>query len=185
MKLITTILEKMSSISKPQSKFLIKALEAFLSMGGKLTFSNMARYINISEKTFARQFSKFFNFADFNRKMIETFYGNKSRKLAIAFDPFFMQKAGNKTYGKGKFWSGGSGRIEKGLEASLLCVVDLIKNTEYALSAKQTPNSEELKELYKNELPATRIDWFLSFIISMISMFPADIKYILVDCLFF
>ena len=51
------------------------------------------------------------------------------RKLAVAFDPFFLPKAGDKTHGKGDFWSGGSGRVEKGLEASLISVVDLKKWT--------------------------------------------------------
>ena len=185
MKLVKIILSQMLKISKPQRKFLTKAIEAFLSVSGKLTFSNMSRYIDLSERTFARQFSKTFNFADFNRRAIDLFYGSKECSLAIAFDPFFMSKSGDKTYGHGSFWSGGSGRVEKGIEASLLCAIDLIKRVAYPLSAKQTPNSEELKKACETGTEMTRIDWFSDYIISMIPMFPVGVKYLLVDAYFF
>jgi hypothetical protein len=184
-KLIEMILSQMPEICKPQRKFLLKALQAFLSVSNKLTFSNMSRYIGVCERTFARQFSKAFNFADFNRKAIDLFYGTNKRILAVAFDPFFIPKAGEKTHGKGYFWSGGSGRVEKGLEASLLCVVDLIKRQAYPLAAKQTPNSAEIKKMCEGGPEITRIDWFLSYIISVIPVFPAGIQYLLVDAYFF
>lgn len=181
MKLIETILSKMTGISKPQSKFLFKALTAFLSVNGKLTFSNMSRYIGISERTFTRQFSKVFDFAKFNHITIEYFFGNKESKLAAAFDPFFMEKSGNSTQGKDFFWSGSSGRVEKGLEASLLCIVDLVKRAGFALAAKQTPNATELKQMNH----VSRIDWFLNFIASVREELPAAVKYLLVDAYFF
>src|SRR5579871_5294357 len=140
MKLIETILNKMIAIRKPQKKFLTKTFQAFLSISGKLTFSNMSRYVDLCERTFRRQFAKAFNFAKFNCTAIEIALGIQERKIAMAFDPFFIPKAGSKTYGKGDFWSGGSGRVEKGLEASLLCVIDLIRWTGYAFAAQQTPN---------------------------------------------
>lgn len=179
------ILSQMPEICKPQEKFLLKAFQAFLSVGNKLTFSNMSRHVGMCGRTFARQFSKTFNFADFNRKAMEWFYGAKERTLAIAFDPFFLEKAGEKTYGKGSFWSGGTGRVEKGLEASLLCVIDFVKRMAYPLVAKQTPNSAELKKMCTAEAETTRIDWFLNYIISVMPMFPAGIKYLLVDAYFF
>jgi len=171
----------MIAIHKPQKKFLLKILPAYLGVGGKLTFRNMSRYVgNVS-----RQFSKLFNFSIFNRKAIEMTLANQKRKIAVAFDPFFMSKAGDKTYGKGSFWSGSSGRMEKGIEASLLCVVDLVKWTGYALAAEQTPNSEELKKMSESGTEISRVDWFLKYVISMIPEFPAEVKYLLVDAYFF
>ena len=146
MKLIESILNKMSGICKPQKKFLIKAFKAFLGASGKMTFSNMCRYVGLCEKTFRRQFSNFFCFAEFNRYAIEEALYGKDSKLAAAFDPFFLPKAGDNTHGTGSFWSGVSGRVEKGLEASLISIVDLTKRIGYALAAKQTPNSAELKK---------------------------------------
>ncbi len=185
MKLVETILNKISKVSKPQTKFLLKAFQAFLSVSGRLTFSNMSRYIDLSERTFRRQFSKIFCFAEFNRIAIARAIGIKESKLAIAFDPFFIPKAGDKTHGTGDFWSGGSGRVEKGLEASLLCVIDLVKRTGYALAAKQTPNSAEFKKMNESGTETTRIDWFLQYVISMIPLLPLGIKYLLVDAYFF
>lgn len=185
MKLIETILGQMVGIRKPQKKFFVKAIQAFLSVGGKLTFSNMSRHVGLCEKTFARQFSKSFNFADFNRKLIETFYGARERNLAIAFDPFYMEKAGEKTYGKGDFWSGGSGRVEKGIEASLLCFIDLGKRMAFPFAATQTPNSDEFKKMRETNPGITRIDWFLSYIISTIPKLPDGTNYLLVDAYFF
>lgn len=182
MKLIEMILSKMIAIHKPQKKFLSKVFQAYLGVNGKLTFRNMSRYIDLCEKTFSRQFSKVFNFSIFNQKAIEMALTSQERKIAVAFDPFFMSKAGNKTYGRGDFWSGSSGRIEKGIEASVLCVIDLIKWTGYALAAKQTPNSEELSKLGAE---INRVDWYLQYVISMIPMFPLGVKYLLVDAYFF
>ena len=185
MKLVEEILNNMEKVSKPQKKFLLKAIQAFLSVGGKMTFKNICRYVCLSERTFSRQFSKAFSFVDFNRRAIEQVLIGKKRKLAVAFDPFFVPKSGDNTYGKGKFWSGGSGRVEPGLEASLLSVVDLEDKTAYALHAKQTPNSKELKRMSAGDTEITRIDWFLQYICSMISMFPLGVKHILVDAYFF
>jgi hypothetical protein len=185
MKLVESILGKMPEIRKPQKKFFLKALEAFLSVNGRLTFSNMSRYIGASGKTFARQFSKYFNFAKFNSIAIELFYGSKKRELAMAFDPFYMKKSGEKTYGKGSFWSGVSGCVEQGLEASLLCVIDLQHRMAFPFFAKQTPNSNEFKKMRETDDGVTRIDWFVSFIVSMIPSFPKGIKYLLADAYFF
>lgn len=184
MKLIESILNKMSKVCKPQKKFLLKAFQGFLSVAGKMTFSNLCRYVCLDERTFRRQFSKKFCFAEFNCMAIETALASE-RKLAVAFDPFFLPKAGDKTYGNGKFWSGGSWRVEKGLEASLISVIDLIKWTGYALVAKQTPNSAELKKMSESGTQTTRIDRFLSYVISMIPMFPTGIKILLVGAYFF
>ncbi len=148
-----------------------------------MTFSNMCRYVGLCERTFARQFSKYFCFAEFNQKLVASVL-TKNPKIAVAFDPFFMPKAGESTHGLGKFWSGGNSRVEKGLEASVLCVVDLIQRTAYALAAAQTPSSEELKKLNAPDQETSRIDWFLSYITSLISQFPSGIRHILVDAYF-
>ena len=185
MKLVETILDKMTKVSKPQRKFLLKAIGAFLSVNGKLTFLNMCRYVGLHARTFARQFSKSFDFADFNRKATDLFYGGRERILGMGFDPFFMSKSGDKTPGKGHFWNGKEGCVERGLEASLLCVIDLVTRHAFPLLARQTPNSDELKKMSESGDPITRIDWFLDYIISVIPKFPTGIKYILVDAYFF
>lgn len=183
MKLIETILNGICTISKPQKKFLLKAFNAYLSIQGKLNFSNMCRYIGLSERTFARHFVKFFDFANLNTIIINRL--NVKEKAAMAFDPFYIPKSGEATYGKGNFWSGCSGKSEKGLEGSLLSVIDLEQRTGYAFHAKQTPNEDGLKSEKNLSKDASRIDFYLKYVLEMALQFPKYIKHLLVDAQFF
>lgn len=186
MKFVETILKQMRGVCKSQQKFVLKALEGFLSVTGRLTFTNLSRYMGLCEKTFRRQFAKPFDFALLNLGIINQFFGDRScDKFAIAFDPFFMSKAGNKTYGKGTFWSGSAGSVEKGIEASLLCVVNVTTHEALALDAIQTPNSDEFKKMRETQGDITRIDWFADYILSRRHTFPKGIKRFLVDAYFF
>ncbi len=49
-----------------------------------------------------------------------------------------MSKSGKLTDGMGMFWRGCTSRTEFGLELYLLCLVDLLSNTAFALKAFQT-----------------------------------------------
>ena len=63
--------------------------------------------------------------------------------LAIAaIDASFMSKAGSKTEGLGNFYCSKIGKAEKGLELSLISVIDLKAKTAYSLSALQTIDKE-------------------------------------------
>jgi hypothetical protein len=179
MKLIESILNQMCAVSKPQKKFLLKAFEGFLGIMDKLTFSSMSRYTGISDRTFRRQFSQEFNFAEFNRKTIDEFYGERPRTLAFAFDPFHIPKSGDKTYGKGKFWSGVDGCVKEGIEGSLGCIIDLENHFAFALCAHQTPDATEFKDVH------TRIDWFVECITATKPYIPQEVAYCLVDAYFF
>ena len=53
-------------ISKPQRKFLLSLFRAILVARGKVNFRNLSRYSEPSEKTYARQFAKSFDFLGFN-----------------------------------------------------------------------------------------------------------------------
>lgn len=185
MKLVENILNNMKKVSKPQKKFMLKMTQAFLSVGGKLTFKNICRYVDLNARTISRQFAKAFAFVEFNGALIEQALDGKKRKLAVAFDPFYLPKSGTQTYGKGLFWNGSSGRVEQGLEASLLSVIDLKTRTAYAFDAKQTPNAKELQKQLANDVEGTRIDWFLQCIVSLVPVLPMGIKHLLVDAYFF
>lgn len=77
----------------------------------------------------------------------------------LALDASFVPKSGRSTQGLGRFYNGCSQRVEKGLELSLLAVVDLSRNTAYALHAKQTALAcaEPCKDLA--HLQATKHNW--------------------------
>ncbi|GEM_PF-1869290 len=56
-----------------------------------------------------------------------------------AIDASFSPKSGRTRYGLDWFWNGSQGQAERGLETSLLVLVDVIHNTAYTLSAYPTP----------------------------------------------
>ena len=125
------------SISKPQRKFLLVLFTTILTVRGKVNFRNLSRYSDLSEKTYSRQFAQAFDAIAFNRQLINEAIGTQSERI-LAFDPCFIPKAGKKTYGRDFFWNGCHNRVEKGLEISTFSIVDVERNTGFALSVRQT-----------------------------------------------
>jgi len=73
-----------------------------------------------------------------------------------ALDCSYIPKAGSKTFGIDRFWSGCANRAIKGLELSLVCLIDVKKKRAWALDAAQTPSKLSEKE---NDSSRTRIDF--------------------------
>ncbi len=58
--------------------------------------------------------------------------------MIVAIDCSFIPKSGKHTEGLSKFYNGSQGKAKKGLEISMIFVIDLEKNTGYNLSTRQT-----------------------------------------------
>ncbi len=136
MELAAKILKSLD-ITNPQRKFLLTLFTTILVVRGKVTFRNLSRYSDLSEKTYSRQFAKTFDAVSFNRQLIDEALGTESERI-LAFDPCFIAKAGKETYGRDFFWNGCHGRAEKGLEISTFAIVDVKRNTGFTLSVQQT-----------------------------------------------
>lgn len=176
MKLVETILNGMSKVCKPQKKFMIVLMSTIMSAHGKINYRNMSRYGSLCEKTFSRQFKKDFNFAEFNQLLLK--HENTDRDESVAaFDPAYIPKSGDATFGHGKFWSGCSGKVERGLEISALVTVNLKHRTAYVISAKQTP-------IYPKDGEDNRIDGYVDHIVRDCKFLPFNIKYLTVDAYF-
>jgi len=52
MHLIDPILQQMSSVTKPQSKFMFILLTALTYLPGRVNLRNLGRYTSLNEKTF-------------------------------------------------------------------------------------------------------------------------------------
>ena len=155
MELAEKVLNRLS-ISKPQRKFLVILFTTILVVRGKVNFRNLSRYSDRSEKTYARQFANGFDFVAFNRQLINETIGTNGARV-VAFDPSFIAKAGKKTYGRDFFWNGAHGRAEKGLEVSVLSIVDLERHTGFTLSVRQTaPTPDPLNSSTSKRKPAQR-----------------------------
>ncbi len=58
--------------------------------------------------------------------------------MLLVFDPSFISKSGEHTYGLARYWNGKAQRAEKGLEIGCLGAIDVADGTAYHLLAKQT-----------------------------------------------
>ena len=134
---VKAVLSSMSSIKKPQKLFLQILFSVLMAFQGKATFRNMSRYCSMNERRFSRWYQRSFNFAEFNRRLLEQELPDNTERIA-AIDTSFMQKSGKKTEGLSWFYHSQSSKAEKGLEISLVCTIDIKANTAYALDVKQT-----------------------------------------------
>lgn len=107
-------------------------------MCGKTTFTNMSRYSQMSEKTYRRQYSQSFCFMRLNGELIKEAIP-KQRTQIGGMDCSFLAKSGKATYGLDWFYNGSASRSEKGLEISVIAVIDVEAGRGYSLSVKQTP----------------------------------------------
>jgi hypothetical protein len=177
MKLVEMILNEMNNVSKNQKNFFILLMQTIVSMYGRVNFRSLSRYSDTPEKTFRRWFKKPFDFSIFNARAIDKVITPETEIIA-AFDPSFLSKAGESTWGVGFFWNSCISKAEKGLELSLCALVDVGKNIAYALEAQQTPPTDEIKGDCED---ATRIDFYLSFVEKLRLLLLKYTKYFVAD----
>ena len=104
---------------------------------GRATFTNLSRYSDLNEKTYRRHYAQPLPFRAIHRQLIEQGSSSEHERIA-AIDCTFLPKSGKKTEGLGLFYNSSHGKSDRGLEWSLLSVVDLKQNTAYTLNATQT-----------------------------------------------
>lgn len=127
----------------------------------------------------------------------------------LAIDCSFIPKSGKSTYGLDYFFNSCVGKAKKGLEISVISVVDVEKHQAYTLSVQQTPpnNSDSTSEVPKSEekrtsqkkrrtskkksrnrrkrkldaLETTRIDLYLTHLKNTKKLVDSHIKYLVGD----
>ena len=134
---VKNILTSMSSVKKAQRVFMIYLLAAFMVFQGKATMTHLSHYSAMSEKRFRRHFQRSFDFLQFNSQLLADSQVLGDERIA-AIDASFMKKSGNKTEGLSWFYNGSESRVQKGLEISLMALIDIQSNTAYALNAEKT-----------------------------------------------
>jgi Transposase DDE domain len=123
---------------------LLTLFPTLLCVVGKANFTNLSRYSGLSDRTYRRHFSQFFDFGRFNQAAQTLASGENSEVIAVT-DCTFVGKSGRLTYGLDWFYNGSASRPERGLEWSVIAVVDIAQNTGYTLSAEQTPPTNRTK----------------------------------------
>jgi hypothetical protein len=183
---INNILEQMSDVGRPQQKFLVTLFLTVLLMRGKVNFRNLSRYSDYCEKTYGRHYRRTFSFIEFNKQLLDEIVPT-SHELIGVMDGSFIPKSGKKTYGLGYFYNSSQDKAAKGLEISVLGVVDVTDNTAYSLSAWQTPPQAEIEQLVaaQQSAPAdddiSRVDFYAYHLRRDIQILRQLVNYLVVD----
>lgn len=154
--------------------FFVTLFATILIVCGKVNFTNLSRYSELNEKTYRRHFTAEFEFTQFNVELVN-FARRSGHELLLVMDGSFIAKSGKATMGIDWYWNGCASRIEKGLEISVVGVVDVETATAYALSAQQT--------LAQAEIPSeiTRMDQYLDHLEAVHPHLPPQVRYLAVD----
>ncbi|AFY96994.1 transposase family protein (plasmid) [Chamaesiphon minutus PCC 6605] len=108
---------------------------------GKANFTNLSRYGEYSERTYRRHYQKSFDFIPFHAQTIAAAI-EPSREQIAAIDCSFISKSGKQTWGVDNFYNGSISKSQKGLEISVISVVDVMAHQGYTLSVQQTAKTE-------------------------------------------
>jgi len=140
---------------------------------GKVNFTNLSRYSNLSERTYRRHFDEPYAFMGLNQETIALAIAPTHFQVS-AIDASFAPKSGKATYGLDYFHNGKAGRSERGLEISMIAVVDVDTGIGYTLSVQQTPVIEKASE-------RTRVDAYLDHLRATVSALPAAVRHLVGD----
>lgn len=171
---VLEILNGLPGVGKPQRKFLDLLFSTLMVVRSTINFVSLSRQANFSERSFRRQFRRRFDFPAFNRQVAVK--AACQSLCAVACDASFIKKSGRCTEGLGKFWNGTAQRTEKGLEVSLIALVEPEKKRAFAISAEQTPAGQTAGEGRE-----TRIDFYLAHFLRTVSVLPESVRFVLVD----
>jgi Transposase DDE domain len=180
---------------------------------GNVNFSNLSRYSDLSERTYRRHFKDTIGFETLNQSVIEHVHRPRKGTRIAAVDCTFVGKSGRRTEGLDLFYNGSTGKSERGLEWSVLAVIDVDQGTGYTLSTQQTEaglsikaqakkvkaqtHREERTEHDTKTLPAkpplkkiqglprtNRMDFYLGHLAECQSYLPQDIRYVVADAFY-
>jgi hypothetical protein len=145
----------------------------------------MSRYSNYSDRSYRRQFDKSFNFTRFHAGVI-TEAVPLAREQIAAMDASFVSKSGQKTWGVDWFYNGSAGKSEKGLEISVISVVDVAAHQAYTLSVEQTVARDLADQLKKKkkaseEVISARVQGYIAQILKTRPYLPTSVKYLVMD----
>jgi hypothetical protein len=143
----------------------------------RINFLQLGRYGKSCEQRFRRNFSKDFDWLEFNLSLSERILTGDRK--AIAIDPSYISKSGKDTPWIGYFWSGTAGQAKRGLEILGVGLIDIDNKDCISLQAVQTPDSQTLESRDSN-----LIDWYLLVLKSMKEKLQRASHYVVADAYF-
>jgi hypothetical protein len=137
--MLAQIFAENSVAGKWSQYFLLELFSNIFSLQGRVNFVNLSRFSKMNEVTFRRNFGKFFEWLGFNYTLFKLFGQSPKGEVLGVIDCSFIPKSGKSTYGLDKFWSGVAGKAKRGLEISVLGLIDVASATAWTLDVTQTP----------------------------------------------
>src|SRR5690554_4462344 len=172
------VLNKLTTkLNKSFKSFLMETLILYMVIPGRINFLQMGRYGKSCEQRFRQNFSKDFDWLEFNLSLSERILTGDRK--AIAIDPSYISKSGKNTPWIGYFWSGAAGQAKRGLEILGVGLIDVDSKDCISLQAVQTPDSQTLES---NDVGL--IDWYLLVLKSMEEKLHKISPYVVADAYF-
>ena len=81
--------------------------------------------------------------------------------MIAAIDCSFIPKAGQETYGLGNFYNGSVSKTERGLEISVIAVIDVDRKQGYSLSVQQTADKKSSEIDKSKQKQESRVESYL------------------------
>ena len=172
------IFAKVAVKNKSQRNFLEELFCLLPTIRGRFNFCNLARYSNFNEISFRRNFSKFFDWVQFNHSIIQMGLTKACSPVIAAIDASFISKAGKHTFGVDKFWSGCANSNKKGLEIHALALIEIATGKAWTLDVTQTPANLSTKE--EGASNYTRINFYIEQLLDCIPLL-INVLYIVAD----
>jgi hypothetical protein len=156
--MLAQIFAENSVAGKWSQYFLLELFSNIFSLQGRVNFVNLSRFSKMNEVTFRRNFGKFFDWLGFNFTLFQLFGQSPKGEVLGVVDCSFIPKSGKSTYGLDKFWSGVAGKAKRGLEISVLGLIDVASATAWTLDVTQTPPGLSASESASGY---SRIDFYI------------------------
>ena len=169
--------ELTTKLNKSFKSFLMETLILYLVIPGRINFLQLGRYGKSCEQRFRQNFSKDFDWLEFNLSLSDRVLTGDRK--AIAIDPSYITKSGKNTPWIGYFWSGAAGQAKRGLEILGVGLIDVDNKDCINLQAVQTPDRQTLESR-----DANLIDWYLLVLESMQEKLHRASRHVVADAYF-
>lgn len=182
LKVLSLIFANMPTISKWQQRFITVLFATVFALRGRLTFANMARFSPLHEQTFRRNFQKGFDWIAFNLAVVSLVPPGEPGSFIGALDCTFVPKSGKQTYGLDRFFSSSTSRVERGLEVSVLALIEIETRQRFTLDAAQTPPHLAQHDVQEGNEAGTysRIDFYMEQFFDCVRALP-QVEYFVAD----
>ena len=134
-----------SSVSLRQLAIIAQAI---VTMSGRVTMLGISRWTDKggSYRTVQRFFATVFSWQEIKVKFFETHLFNPDHEYLVAGDETVIGKAGSRTFGVNRFFSGLRGKVIRGLGFMVFSAVDTVERKSYPLMVEQRIKNEVSKK---------------------------------------